>query len=401
MVIALGSPALRALGRQIECGLVQAALIGAVDQIDIGIVRAAVVPVSPSRSARRWPQVVVVRRQAFWRLGLAFGFAAGLLAVCGRLRGRRRQRDLRRSACRQHQQSWRAARIGRRIFISAAIPARLWLFRNGRMRLPDRLPGLRQRRRRAARIGPDEIADQNEIRARTRRIRSPLRASPQSRRKAARTVRPTIAGARRSPRPTAAARARRARRTARSPRPFRRRPSNRAVSSRPADAGDAVGFQRRQRILQGFDAGQMRAVGAGARDQFDMTVEQQRRAVVLDRGRQRLDAWRSWCAGPSSSAAPVPPRHRLRQAIAAKARQQGLRIVHDGRREIETRHAGAAGQVLRPSLCRLLFQIGRPTRPCSPAHSCARGGQRPAGPAATFSALPDHAFCGAACSARP
>src|SRR6185437_16389810 len=33
----------------------------------------------------------------------------------------------------------------------------------GRMRLPDRLLDIDQRRGRAARIGPDEIADQNEI----------------------------------------------------------------------------------------------------------------------------------------------------------------------------------------------------------------------------------------------
>ena len=56
-----------------------------------------------------------------------------------------------------------------------------------------------------------------------------------------------------------------------------------------ADAGDAVGFQRGQRVLHRCDAGQMRAIGAGASDQFDMTIEQQRRAAVLDRRRQRLD----------------------------------------------------------------------------------------------------------------
>ena len=34
----------------------------------------------------------------------------------------------------------------------------------------------------------------------------------------------------------------------------------------------------------------MRAVGAGARHQFDMTVEQQRRPGILDRRRQRFHA---------------------------------------------------------------------------------------------------------------
>ena len=57
-----------------------------------------------------------------------------------------------------------------------------------------------------------------------------------------------------------------------------------------ADAGDAVGLQRRQGIFHRGDAGQMRAIGAGARHQLDMTIEQQRRAAVLDRRRQRLDA---------------------------------------------------------------------------------------------------------------
>ena len=62
-----------------------------------------------------------------------------------------------------------------------------------------------------------------------------------------------------------------------------------------ADAGDAVGLQRWQRLLHGLDAGQMRAVGAGARDQIDMAVEQQRRAA-------------SWIAGASALIARVMVR---------------------------------------------------------------------------------------------
>ena len=56
-----------------------------------------------------------------------------------------------------------------------------------------------------------------------------------------------------------------------------------------ADADDAVRFQRGQRLLHRLDAGEMRAVGAAARDQIGVTIEQQRRAAVLDRGRQSLD----------------------------------------------------------------------------------------------------------------
>ena len=47
---------------------------------------------------------------------------------------------------------------------------------------------------------------------------------------------------------------------------------------KPADAGDAIGLQRRHRVFHRGDPVQMRAVGAGPRHQFDMAVEQQRRA---------------------------------------------------------------------------------------------------------------------------
>jgi hypothetical protein len=57
-----------------------------------------------------------------------------------------------------------------------------------------------------------------------------------------------------------------------------------------ADAGDAVGFQRRQRVFHRCDAVEMRAIGAATRHQLNVTVEQQRRAAVLNGGRQRLDA---------------------------------------------------------------------------------------------------------------
>src|SRR5579863_4961411 len=57
-------------------------------------------------------------------------------------------------------------RIGRTIFISgpSSLPS-LGFGGGSRIRLPDRLLGLSQRRRRAARIGPDEIAGEDEIRS--------------------------------------------------------------------------------------------------------------------------------------------------------------------------------------------------------------------------------------------
>ncbi len=57
-----------------------------------------------------------------------------------------------------------------------------------------------------------------------------------------------------------------------------------------ATAGDAVGLERACRILERCDAGQMRAVGAAARNDAGMSVEDQRRVEILHRGRERLDA---------------------------------------------------------------------------------------------------------------
>jgi len=47
------------------------------------------------------------------------------------------------------------------------------------------------------------------------------------------------------------------------------------------------------------------------------------------------------------------------------------------------------------------FQIGLPFAFAGERIHPRAMGKMPAGPAAAFSALPDHAFCGAACSARP
>src|ERR1700746_2754336 len=93
--------------------------------------------------------------------GLAFGLAAGLLesggawaagGVCA-------------AAPAVNARTNASARIGRSMFIPASSPLCSGICENRRMRLPDRLLGLFQRGRSAMRIGPDEIADQHEIRA--------------------------------------------------------------------------------------------------------------------------------------------------------------------------------------------------------------------------------------------
>ena len=86
-------------------------------------------------------------------------------------------------------------------------------------------------------------------------------------------------------------------------------------------------------ILQRLDAAQMRAIGAGARHQFDMAVEQQRRTGVLDIGASVSPA-KSWCAGRSASAAAAPPR--LGRANSSVSGWRAARR-HPGRREIEAR----------------------------------------------------------------
>ena len=85
---------------------------------------------------------------------------------------------------------------------------------------------------------------------------------------------------------------------------------------------------------------------------------------------------------------------------AGQACDQRRRIVHLRRREIETRHRARRGRVWWPNLCRLLFQIGLPfalarerIHPRAMDEGALAGGD--------VSALPDQAFCGAACSARP
>jgi hypothetical protein len=55
-----------------------------------------------------------------------------------------------------------------------------------------------------------------------------------------------------------------------------------------ARTGDACGLELLDCLPECGEAGRMRAIGASARDQIDMTVEQKGRAFSLHRSRQRL-----------------------------------------------------------------------------------------------------------------
>jgi hypothetical protein len=53
----------------------------------------------------------------------------------------------------------------------------------------------------------------------------------------------------------------------------------------PAGAGDAVGLERAKRVGKRRHAGEMSAIGAGARHDLSMAVEEKRGVAALDGGR--------------------------------------------------------------------------------------------------------------------
>ena len=57
-----------------------------------------------------------------------------------------------------------------------------------------------------------------------------------------------------------------------------------------ADAENAIRLQRCKRIFQSFDAGDVRAICARARGEFEMTVKQKCGAGILDNRRNRFGA---------------------------------------------------------------------------------------------------------------
>ena len=146
------------------------------------------------------------------------------------------------------------------------------------------------------------------------------------------------------------------------------------------------GFSERQRVLHRCDAGQMRAIGAGARHQFDMTVQQQRRAAVLNSRRQRLDARDHGAlvgfAQPHQHRCDVGAREQ-----AGKAGDKLRRIVHLGRREIEARHRARRNRFGRQIYAAFFSRSGFHSPLLASAFIRARW-VKARWPAATFSGLP-------------
>ena len=62
------------------------------------------------------------------------------------------------------------------------------------------------------------------------------------------------------------------------------------TAAQAAGAGDAVGLEQRERGGEGFNAGEMGAIGAGARHEFRMAVQQQCDIALLHGGGHRLGA---------------------------------------------------------------------------------------------------------------
>ena len=141
----------------------------------------------------------------------------------------------------------------------------------------------------------------------------------------------------------------------------------------PADAGDAIGLERWQRLFQRGDAGQVRAVGAATCDQFGMAVDEQRGARLLDRRRQRLDA--------RDHGALIgllqPQQHGRDVGGSEQARQLGDEAQRDRRRQASRDRDAAPGaaEAICSTRSRLLSFPGCfAIRPWTPDHSCGRDG---------------------------
>src|ERR1700722_9270931 len=160
--------------------------------------------------------------------------------------------------------------IGRRTFIPALSLLDFDFCTSG----ADGLSRLSKRCRRAARIGPYQIADQNEIRTGCGKF-----ADFRNRRREADARRLEQLG---PPLQTLSDR------LDRGPMALRIGPAKQHVTRagfarrhrimpgcETADAGDAVGFQSAECVLHGVDTAQMRAIGTGTGNQSDMTIEQE------------------------------------------------------------------------------------------------------------------------------
>ena len=148
---------LRARGREIEGGLVEAALIGAVDEVDVGIVEGRL-SVADGRAPAAGRVVTValgVRRGAVRRAfsrpsaplawaSLALRPAAGSRAAARRAAPARSARRRRPSSSASPQAAiWDAGASCPALSVSGLVRARFWLFQT-RLRAPARSPGRRR-----------------------------------------------------------------------------------------------------------------------------------------------------------------------------------------------------------------------------------------------------------------
>ena len=232
--------------------------------------------------------------------------------------------------------------MGRRSFMvrrypCPALSGLVLFFPNcGFIRLRDRLGGIGQRRLRAARVGPDEIADQHKIRAGRCECGGFLaRGGEADAGRLEQFVPPLQAfGDRLHRRPLAAGVG--LAEQAHSRRHFRLRPSNRGAwqGRRRRQCGPASATARHLPARRGRSDARHRRPRAPP-------VRHGRRAA-MPRRRSGSPApasshARSWCAGRSSSAAAAPPRHRPRPT----APEAGSRAVTD-RPPLASRDRGAA-----------------------------------------------------------
>lgn len=166
------------------------------------------------------------------------------------------------------------------------------------------------------------------------------------------------------------------------------------TAEKAAGAGNTVRFQERERGDKGLYSGDVGAVGACARRNLGMALDEQCDITTLDNGGDRLGAL------------------DLRALVAIRepqqhggdiARDQSLidmtckrRRIFDARRDeikplacgFSSRHAAFRSRSTFhcPSVASPFIMARWPKARCA---------------AATFSDLPDQVFCGAACSARP
>jgi len=103
-----------------------------------------------------------------------------------------------------------------------------------------------------------------------------------------------------------------------------------------AAAGDALGLEPVERLNEAFNAGQMRAVGASARDKLSVAVEQQRAVALLAERSEPLDAVDALALVTGRKLQDHGRDVRRRQGFAQRSRER-LRIRDSGRDQHQPR----------------------------------------------------------------